>query len=61
MPRSKKRSHRARNRPSSVAGSKSGYVVDVMQNVDSTPLEAGDVVVITGNSEPVLGRLPAGC
>lgn len=41
-----------------VAGSKAGYVVDVMQNVDSTPLEAGDVVVIAGSSEPVLGQIP---
>lgn len=41
-----------------VLGSKSGYVVDAMQNVDSTPLEPGDVVVIVGNSAPVLGQIP---
>jgi hypothetical protein len=41
-----------------VSGSKTGYVVDAMQNVDSTALEAGDVVVIVGNSAPVLGEIP---
>ncbi|MDQ2810033.1 MAG: S-layer homology domain-containing protein [Chloroflexota bacterium] len=41
-----------------VLGSKSGYVVDAMQNVDGTALEAGDVVVIVGNSAPVLGEIP---
>jgi hypothetical protein len=41
-----------------VIGSKSGYVVDIMQNVDNAALEPGDVVVIVGNSAPVLGQIP---
>ncbi len=41
-----------------VDGSKGGYVVDAMQNVDSTTLEPGDVVVIVGSSAPVLGQIP---
>ncbi|HMA38224.1 MAG TPA: hypothetical protein VKY74_27495 [Chloroflexia bacterium] len=41
-----------------VTGSKSGYVVDAMQNADTTALEPGDVVVIVGNSAPVLGQIP---
>jgi hypothetical protein len=41
-----------------VTGSKSGYVVDVMQNVDSTILEPGDVVVIVGSGAPVYGQIP---
>jgi hypothetical protein len=41
-----------------VVGSKSGYVVDAMQNADSTKLETGDVVVIVGNSAPVIGEIP---
>ncbi len=41
-----------------VAGSKAGYVVDIMQNSDTPPLEAGDVVTIVGNSSPVLGEIP---
>jgi hypothetical protein len=41
-----------------VTGSKSGYVVDVMQNGDGTPLEAGDVVVVVGNSPAVIGDIP---
>jgi len=41
-----------------VTGSKSGFVVDVMQNVDSQRLEVGDVVVLTGNSAPVIGSIP---
>jgi hypothetical protein len=41
-----------------VLGSKSGYVVDVMQNVGTDALEPGDVVVIVGNSSPVLGQIP---
>jgi hypothetical protein len=39
-------------------GSKAGYVVDIMQNADNTALERGDVVVIVGNSAPVLGEIP---
>ena len=41
-----------------VVGSKTGYVVDIMQNADSTTLEAGDVVTIVGNSAAVLGDIP---
>ncbi len=41
-----------------VTGSKTGYVVDIMQNVDSTHLETGDVVVIAGSGEPVIGNIP---
>jgi hypothetical protein len=41
-----------------VTGSKSGYVVDAMQNVDSVPLEPGDVVTIVGSGPPVLGQIP---
>lgn len=43
---------------STVTGSKSGYVVDVAQNDDTVSLEAGDVVVISGVGEPVLGEIP---
>jgi hypothetical protein len=41
-----------------VLGSKSGYVVDAMQNADSAALQPGDVVVIVGSSAPVLGQIP---
>src|SRR5262249_5859458 len=41
-----------------VVGSKTGYVVDAMQNGGSEALEAGDVVTIVGNSAPVLGQIP---
>lgn len=42
-----------------VAGSKSGYVVDHMQNADALPFEQGDIVVIADNSAaPVLGTIP---
>ena len=41
-----------------VAGSKAGYVVDIMQNTSADTLEAGDVVTIVGNSAPVLGQIP---
>ncbi|HMA38223.1 MAG TPA: S-layer homology domain-containing protein [Chloroflexia bacterium] len=41
-----------------IAGSKAGYVVDIMQNVDATALAPGDVVVIAGSSAPVLGQIP---
>jgi hypothetical protein len=41
-----------------VTGSKSGYVVDVMQNADGTALEAGDVVVVVGNGPAVIGDIP---
>jgi hypothetical protein len=42
----------------SVAGSKSGYVVDLMQNADTTALQPGDVVVIAGSAPAVLGQIP---
>jgi len=41
-----------------VTGSKSGYVVDVVENVGSESLETGDVVVIVGAAEPLLGEIP---
>jgi hypothetical protein len=41
-----------------VDGSKSGYVVDLMQNADTEALEPGDVVVIDGSAAPVLGEIP---
>ena len=42
-----------------VAGAKSGYVVDHMQNADAVSFEQGDVVVIADNSAaPVLGTIP---
>ena len=41
-----------------VEGSKSGYLVDLAMNVGETPLHQGDVVVIVGVGEPVLGDIP---
>ena len=41
-----------------VDGSKTGYVVDVMQNASDAPLQPGDVVVLVGSSAPVLGQIP---
>ncbi|MEO8286045.1 MAG: S-layer homology domain-containing protein [Chloroflexota bacterium] len=41
-----------------VTGSKSGYVVDAMQNAGGEALEQGDVVTIVGSSTPVLGEIP---
>lgn len=41
-----------------IAGSKAGYVVDIMQNAGTEALEAGDVVTIVGSSAPVLGQIP---
>jgi hypothetical protein len=41
-----------------ISGSKAGYVVDIMENVGSTPLEPGDVVVIVGSGSPALGQIP---
>ena len=41
-----------------VTGSKTGYVVDVMQNAGDSALEAGDVVTIVGNGPPVIGQIP---
>jgi hypothetical protein len=42
----------------SASGSKSGYVVDVAQNTGAEPLETGDVVVIVGVADPVMGEIP---
>jgi hypothetical protein len=39
-------------------GSKTGYVVDVALNDGPDALELGDVVVITGAAEPILGSIP---
>lgn len=41
-----------------VAGSKSGYVVDVSLNDGRDLLEAGDVVAVVGVSDAVLGQIP---
>ena len=41
-----------------VSGSKAGYVVDFAVNDGPEPLETGDVVVITGYGEPVVGQIP---
>jgi hypothetical protein len=41
-----------------VAGSKAGFVVDIMQNVDEAPLTPGDVVVIVGSGPPLDGDIP---
>lgn len=39
-------------------GGKNGYVVEVAQNDDAVPLEAGDVVAISGAGPAVLGEIP---
>jgi len=39
-------------------GGKNGYVVDVAQNDDTLPLEAGEVVVISGAGPAVVGDIP---
>ena len=41
-----------------VSGSKTGYVVDIMQNADASGLQPGDVVAIVGNSPAVIGSIP---
>lgn len=41
-----------------VAGSKSGYVVDIALNDGSEALERGDVVAISGVDAPVVGEIP---
>lgn len=38
--------------------SKGGYVVDVARNAGSEPLTQGDLVVIAGVTDPVLGAIP---
>ena len=40
------------------SGSKAGYVVDIALNDGPDSLELGDVVVITGAADPVLGSIP---
>ncbi len=40
------------------AGGKSGYVVDIALNDGPGALEKGDVVVISGYAEPVVGNIP---
>jgi hypothetical protein len=40
------------------SGSKAGYVVDIALNADVQPLQLGDVVVIVGSSDPVIGEIP---
>lgn len=40
------------------AGSKGGYVVDVAQNDDSISLETGDLVVVSGVGNPIVGEIP---
>ena len=42
----------------SASGSKAGYVVDFAQNAGKDVLEVGDVVVVTGYSDPILGQIP---
>lgn len=39
-------------------GSKLGYVVDIARNDDSRPLEQGDVVIVTGVADAVIGDIP---
>ncbi len=39
-------------------GGKSGYVVEVAQNDDAVSLQAGDVVVVSGVGEAVIGEIP---
>ena len=41
-----------------VTGSKSGYVVDFAQSADTAPLELGDVVVVVGFADPIIGGIP---
>ena len=40
------------------SGSKAGYVVDLARNDGQDPLQLGDLVVITGATDPVLGEIP---
>lgn len=40
------------------SGSKSGYVVDVSLNAGPHPLEAGDLVAVSGVDDPVVGAIP---
>ena len=40
------------------AGSKSGYVVDIVRNGGAEPLQAGDVVTVIGFEPPLAGQAP---
>jgi hypothetical protein len=40
------------------ANDKSGYVLDIALNDGSQPLERGDLVVVAGVADPVVGELP---
>jgi hypothetical protein len=39
-------------------GSKAGYVVDIARNDGDEPLRQGDLVIVTGVAEPLLGNIP---
>ncbi len=39
-------------------GSKAGFVVDIARNADAVALLPGDVVAVTGVSDPVMGQIP---
>ncbi len=41
-----------------VTGAKTGFVVDIAVNEGEEPLETGDVVVVTGFTDPVAGETP---
>jgi hypothetical protein len=41
-----------------VTGSKGGYVVDIARNDGSEPLAQGDLVIVTGVTDPVVGNIP---
>ncbi len=41
-----------------VTGNKTGYVVDIARNAGAEPLELGDLVVVVGVTDPVLGEIP---
>jgi len=39
-------------------GSKAGYVVDIARNDGDKPLRQGDLVIVTGVTDPVVGNIP---
>ena len=41
-----------------VTGSKAGYVVDIVRNAGPDTLETGDVVIIAGAGDPIIGEIP---
>jgi hypothetical protein len=41
-----------------VTGTKTGYVADIAVNDDPMPLESGDLVIVTGYGEAVVGEIP---